>query len=201
MDNTNPELKNKIHGIFDYKLNGFFVDIGAHDGISLSNTKFLEDIGWGGVCIEPHPNVYKKLIQNRKCECFNCALWKEDTIVDFLSLSGYTEMLSGIYNSYDKRHYSRIQGELSSYGGQSEIIKIDAKKFESIVTEKNIDFLSIDTEGSELEILDTIDFNKFNIKVICIENNFFEKKFETFMNSKGYDFYDNVYIDYLYVKK
>jgi len=201
MDTANPELKNKIHSIFNYKTDGFFVDIGAHDGISLSNTKFLEEIGWDGVCIEPHPNVFKKLIENRKCNCVNCAVWNEDTTVNFLSLSGYTEMLSGIYESYDSRHYQRIKNELSIYGGQSELIKIDAKKFETIIDRKNIDFLSIDTEGSELQILDQINFEEFNIQAICIENNFFEKKFTDFMNSKGYEFHNSVFIDFIYVKK
>lgn len=201
MDTTNPELKKNIHSIFGFKQDGFFVDIGAHDGISLSNTKFLEEIGWEGICIEPHPNVFKKLVENRKCSCINCAVWSEDTVVEFLSLSGYTEMLSGILESYDSRHYQRIKGELSSYGGNSEIIQIEAKKFETLVNRKEIDFLSIDTEGSELQILDKIDFSKFNIKAICIENNFFEKKFTDFMKSKGYELHTNVFIDFIYVKK
>ncbi len=201
MSYTNPELEKEIHGLFNNKTEGFFVDIGAHNGLSLSNTKFLEEIGWDGICIEPHPNVYSQLIQNRNCKCVNCAVWNEDTQIDFLSLTGYTEMLSGIIESYDSRHYRRIQSELSSYGGQSEIIKIDAKKFESIVEKTEIDFLSIDTEGSELQILERIDFEKYKIDVICIENNFFEDKFHQFMNSRGYNFHKNVYIDFLYVRR
>lgn len=201
MSYTNPELEKKIHEIFNFNPNGFFIDIGAHDGISLSNTKFLEEIGWDGICIEPHPNVFKKLIENRKCQSVNCAIWNEDTTVNFLSLSGYTEMLSGIYESYDPRHYQRILNELSVHGGNSEMIKINANKFESIVDVTKIDFLSIDTEGSELQILEQIDFNKYNIKAICVENNFFEKKFDDFFKSRGYELYTKVFIDYIYVKK
>jgi FkbM family methyltransferase len=200
MSYTNPELEKKIHELFNFKTDGFFVDIGAHNGLSLSNTKFLEDIGWDGICIEPHPNVFKQLIENRKCEKVNCALWNEDTKVNFLSLSGYTEMLSGIQESYDSRHHNRIMNELASYGGSSEIIEIDAKKFESVVSRKQIDFLSIDTEGSELQILERINFNEYDIKVICIENNFFEEKFNDFFRERGYRYHSNVFIDYLYVK-
>ena len=177
MSYTNPELEQKIHELFNFKTEGFFVDIGAHNGVSLSNTKFLEDLGWDGICIEPHPNVFKQLVDNRKCKKVNCALWNEDTKVNFLSLSGYTEMLSGIYESYDTRHYNRILNELNTYGGNSEMIEIDAMKFESVVDKKNIDFLSIDTEGSELQILERINFNEYDIKVICIENNFFDENF------------------------
>ena len=130
------ELENKIIEIFQSKKNGYFVDIGAHDGLSISNTKILEDLGWSGICIEPHPKVFKSLIENRTCECINCAIWNEDTKIKFLSLSGYTEMLSGILDSYDIRHYNRILSELSTHGGNSETIEIDAKKFDTIVKEK-----------------------------------------------------------------
>jgi len=194
------ELENKILEIFNFKKNGYFVDIGAYDGVSISNTKFLEDLGWDGMCIEPHPNVFKLLTSNRNCTCINCAIWNENKKVNFLSLSGYTEMLSGIVESYDMRHYGRIQSELNHFGGSSEILEVDAKKFEDVVSKTEIDFLSIDTEGSELQILEQIDFNKYVIKVICVENNFHESKFNDFFTSKGYKLYGSVNIDYLYVK-
>ncbi len=85
--------------------------------------------------------------------------------------------------------------------GTHEMIKIKAQRFETIVKNTEIDFMSVDTEGSELQILDMIDFNKYSISMICVENNFFEKKFDEFMNSKGYELYDSVFIDYIYVKK
>jgi hypothetical protein len=73
-------------------------------------------------------------------------------------------------------------------------------KFESIVQNKNIDFMSIDTEGSELQILQKIDFENYNIDLICVENNFFESKFEEFLVTKGYYFHSNVGIDYFFKK-
>jgi FkbM family methyltransferase len=194
------QLENKIHEFFNFKPNGFFVDIGAYDGVSISNTKFLEDLGWDGICVEPHPNVFKKLVENRKCKKVNCAIWNENTEVNFLSLSGYTEMLSGIYESYDSRHYQRVLSELQLYGGNSELIKIKANTFDTIVDNTNIDFLSIDTEGSELQILEQINFEKFDIKLICVENNFYENKFDDFFHKKGYKLYSTINIDYLYAK-
>lgn len=201
MSYTNPEIEKRILKFFNNKTNGFFVDIGAYDGIAISNTKLLEDIGWDGICIEPHPKVYERLVKNRTCKKINCALWNEDTEVNFLSLSGPTEMLSGIFDSYDERHKQRIFMELDRDGGTHEMIKIKAQRFETIVKNTEIDFMSVDTEGSELQILDMIDFNKYSISMICVENNFFEKKFDEFMNSKGYELYDSVFIDYIYVKK
>src|SRR3972149_7086762 len=58
--------------IFKNNTNGFFVDIGASDGIKFSNTYFFEKmLGWNGVCVEPLPDIYKRLIKNRNCICIN----------------------------------------------------------------------------------------------------------------------------------
>lgn len=59
------------------KTDGFFVDIGANDGISGSNTYALEQMGWKGICIEPQPDVYRILKKYRKCDCYNVALSTE----------------------------------------------------------------------------------------------------------------------------
>ena len=185
-----------IHG----KDTGFFVDIGAHDGLSGSNTKYFEEKGWSGVCIEPHPDVFQKLRKNRNCKVENCAIWDTDEEVDFLAVTGYSEMLSGIMESYDSRHLQRVHRELAQHGGSSRVVKIPGKKFETIVEEKTIDFLSIDTEGSELIILSKVNFQEYDIKIICIENNFLDHSFEEFFNKRGYKLHsthgscDQIYI-------
>jgi len=60
-----------IERLFPSKRNGFFVDIGANDGITLSNTYFLEKKGWNGLAVEPIPPVYEKLVKNRQCIAVN----------------------------------------------------------------------------------------------------------------------------------
>jgi len=184
-----PELESDVLKLTGNPTKGFYVDIGAHNGVEGSNTKYFEELGWDGVCIEPHPDVFKQLEQNRKCEKLNCAIWDRDTQVDFLAISGYSEMLSGIIESYDPRHVARINGEVSSRGGSTKVVKVDAKKFESVITREHIDFLSVDTEGSELQILKKIDFSKYDVKVICVENNFANKEFFDFFTERGYKFY------------
>jgi hypothetical protein len=59
---------------FGAKKDGFYIDIGANDGKSYSNTFIFENIGWDGICVEPLPIVYKLLMQNRQCDCFNVAV-------------------------------------------------------------------------------------------------------------------------------
>jgi FkbM family methyltransferase len=194
-------FENLIDSLLDTE-KGFFLDIGAHDGLSGNNTKYFEEKGWEGVCVEPHPKVFEKLKNNRTCRVVNAAIWNEDTEVDFLAVDGYAEMLSGIVESYDPRHRDRVEREISTMGGSSELIKIKALKFESLDLPYNIDFLSIDTEGSELKILEMVDFTKYHFKVICIENNFMDPFYETFFSERGYVLHStHLACDQIYIKK
>ncbi len=182
---------------------GFFVDIGAHDGITGNNTKYFEDKGWSGICIEPIPSVFEQLKINRTCQVDDCAIWKSTGTTDFLALTGYTEMLSGIMSDYDPRHFQRVQRELHQHGGTKTLIKVKTKKFSDILQEgTTIDFLSIDTEGSEMSILNNIDFSKYNIKVVCIENNFMDPEFEKFFESRGFYLHStHMACDQIYTRK
>lgn len=157
---------------FKNKFDGFFIDIGAHDGITGNNTYFFEKLGWSGVCIEPIPNVFNKLKNNRKCVVIEAALSESTGVEDFLVLDGYTEMLSGIVKNYDPRHLYRIESELISMGGKKQIISCKTIKIDDLKLPNIIDYVSIDVEGSELKILQTIDFNKYQINFMSIENNY-----------------------------
>lgn len=149
---------------------GFFVDCGANDGITYSNTKLFEELGWNGICIEPIPSAFEKLKQNRSCYCIEAAVGKESEY-EFNCIEGYAEMLSGIVDKYDPKHLERIDREIKTYGGSRKTIKVKGFDFNKIdVTQ--INYLSIDVEGGESEIIDSIDFNKFKIKVISLENNY-----------------------------
>ena len=190
---TNPE------NIENFK--GFYVDIGAHDGLTGNNTKFFEEKEWEGICIEPHPIVFEQLKANRKCRVENIAIWNKDTEVDFLAVSGYAEMLSGIVESYDPRHKARVDREIAQMGGSSVLVKVKAMKFDSLKLPTKIDFLSIDTEGSELQILDNVDFNKYDIRVVCIENNFMDPAYEKFFNDRGFTLHStHLACDQIYTK-
>ena len=104
-----------IENFFKNKTTGFYVDIGANDGINLSNTKTLEEIGWKGVCVEPLPDKYGQLIENRISECLNIAISNKDDILDFLFVEGYPQMLSGLVENYNPKHLERIKFEIENY--------------------------------------------------------------------------------------
>lgn len=163
--------------IFKGYKNGIFMDIGAHDGISLNNTLYFEkQNNWKGVNVEPIKTIYDKLIINRPESInINCAVCNNDGTAEFMCNTGYTEMLSGLKNSVDPRHSQRIQRENSQTDSTTELITVTTKKIETICDEHNINhihYLSIDVEGAEFEVIKSINFDKVFIDVIGFENNY-----------------------------
>ena len=80
-------LYNKI---FAYKAgNGIFIDVGAYDGITFSNTYLFEKLGWTGICIEPDPSSFEVLKKTRNCILENCAISDVEREEDFYKLSGF----------------------------------------------------------------------------------------------------------------
>jgi len=167
--------------------NGFYVDIGAHDGVNLSNTYFYELLGWTGICIEPLKSPYSSLIVNRNCKCINGVISdKDDEYVDFCSIEGYSEMLSGIIDNYNDKHKQRIVNECNENQSERQKIKVKNYKFSDVVDNYNINFLDIDTEGNELNILKTIDYDRYNIHIISVEDNALSGELEDFLISKKF---------------
>lgn len=190
--------------IFKNKKNGFFVDIGAHDGISYNNSYFFEsELDWNGICIEPNPLVFEKLKQNRKAKCLNVGILSKSEILEFCKLSGYTEMLSGFLDFYHPDHKRRIENELKIHGGSKEIIKVQCLPFSELVElhdVKKIDLLSIDVEGSEESIVRSIDFERVEIDIIICENNYNETGISDFLKTKGFEHKGKIKIDDLFVR-
>ena len=163
--------------IFKGYKNGVFMDIGAHDGKSINNTLYFEEsINWTGVNVEPIKKVYNDLVVNRpNCININCAVCNNDGISEFICNKGYTEMISGIKDTFDPRHMQRLQRENRRYGSTTEIIEVETKKLETICDShkiSHINYLSIDVEGAEFEVIKSINFDKIYIDVIAFENNY-----------------------------
>lgn len=158
---------------FQQKRKGIFVDIGAHDGITLSNTYMFEKIlGWHGWCFEPNPAVFQKLIKNRSCECHEIAIGDYDGMGDFKIVTGYAEMLSGLQDNYSNQHLNRIKNEINQFGGIEENLEVHVCTLKSVLhKDTEIDYLSIDTEGGELKIILDI-LKTFKPKIISMEANY-----------------------------
>jgi FkbM family methyltransferase len=173
--------------VFIFKENGFFVEVGASDGVKLSNTLFFEEsMGWNGICIEPNPSAYRDLCINRECVAYDCAVDIEDGQVEFTKNVGYTEQLSGITKYYDPRQVNRIaewvdgnadDGGIVPNSGSSEVIQVKSRRLSSIFHEcqvTEVDYLSIDVEGAELPVIQSIDFDEVFVHVIGFEANWRE---------------------------
>lgn len=163
--------------IFKGYKNGFYVDVGAHDGVSINNTLYFEKMhNWNGINIEPIKSVFDNLIINRPTNVnYNCAVCNNDGETEFICNKGYSEMISGIRHTFDPRHLQRLKREIIQMGSTTELIKVQTKKLETIFDENNVEhihYLSIDVEGAEFEVIKSINFDKVFIDVIGFENNF-----------------------------
>ncbi len=154
------------------KQNGFFVEIGASDGVKFSNTFLLEKkYDWKGICVEPIPKNYQLLCKNRPNSiCCDKAVYSSNTNVLF-DIADY-DLLSGISNNIDchKKAVDKNKTQISV-----ETILLN-DLLDNCNAPQFIDYLSLDTEGSELEILKVVDFNKYTFGLIDVEHNFIEPR-------------------------
>jgi len=193
-DNQDKYLEENIFKGFK---NGFFVDVGANDGISINNTLYFEKYNnWTGINIEPIKSVFQKLSINRpNCININCTVSNFNGETDFICNTGYTEMISGIKDNYDPRHLNRLERENNMMNSTTNIIKINTKKLETILHENNIthiNYLSIDVEGAEFEVIKSINFNNVFIDVIGFENNYEDLSYPIVKYLENYN-YDIIY--------
>jgi FkbM family methyltransferase len=189
---------------FKNKKNGIFVEIGAHDGISGSNSLFFEEtLKWDGICVEAIPSIFNKLINNRKCKCVCNAVWKENTKKVFRIIDGYSEMLSGLVDCYEDEHIRRINNEVAQMGQNFKDVEVECCDINDLLEKYklyNIDYLSIDVEGSEFEILNHLNFDVFNIEFLTVENNYKSEKIRDLMKGKNYELICELTIDDVYKK-
>ena len=155
--------------ILKNKRNGFFVEFGACDGIDLSNTYILEkEMGWQGILAEPAISFHHNLSKNRSCGIDKRCVWSEsDKDVLFKEVEGTG--LSTISNFVDSGSLKYLRKKGVEYNVKT-VSLVELLRDHGAPEE--IDYLSIDTEGSELEILENFDFNQYKIKIITVEHNY-----------------------------
>jgi FkbM family methyltransferase len=184
-----------IKNICKFRCNGFFLDIGAYDGIIGSNTYYLEkNLNWDGILIECNPLSAKKCKENRKSYICNKAIYeKTGDKIEFIipkgkEIIGGKEQLSGIKNFIKKESAECFK---ESYE-ENEIILVDTININDLLQEKNINvinYMSLDVEGYEYEILKMFDFSKYKVEYMTIEHGQipeYKNKIFTLMISKGY---------------
>ena len=152
-----------------YYRSGFFVDIGASDGVTASNTYLLEKFyKWQGICVDPNPITLKSMCGARDTIVSDLCVYKESgKILPFKYLGDQSEF-------YGWNLRSGIDGLISK---DMPVKMNDHNVFTITLTDllelykapNKIDYISIDVEGSEIEVLTGLDFSKYDVKMFSTE--------------------------------
>jgi len=168
------------------KRGGFFVEFGAMDGISGSNTLLLErEFGWSGILAEPNPVWHADLGRYRTARIDHRCVFKAsgDRVAFAATKYGGLATIAEFVAS-DGHAQSRVEHE---------ILHIDTVSLNDLLADhgapRTIDYVSIDTEGSELAILEAFDFGRWDVRLFSIEHNLTtrEQDIDRLMHSRGYE--------------
>ena len=152
----------------------FFVEFGATDGVYHSNTWLLEkSLGWSGILAEPCKSWHANLFKERNCIIdTRCVAPESGKQVDFLEIDGAREKMElSVISSY-----ANSDCHLQARAGKKKSYNVETTSLNDLLAyhraPKRINYLSIDTEGSEYDIIKNFDFSKYQIDIITIEHNF-----------------------------
>ncbi|MCJ2049239.1 FkbM family methyltransferase [Methylobacterium sp. J-070] len=168
---SNAQLLQDLWVLYELneKRNGYFVEFGACDGISLSNTLLLEKtFGWQGALAEPARAWHEALYKNRNCYISDKCIYKTDGIEVLFNEVDIGE-LSGMKDLVENDFHSHFRQEGRQYGVET----ISLSRFLSEArAPKRIDYMSIDVEGGEFDVLQSFDFTSYDVALISVEHNF-----------------------------
>lgn len=186
---------------FGFKTGGTFVDVGAYDGVTGSNSLFFERFReWTGVLVEPVAEQRAKAEKYRSSPVMNYAVSTKKGTADFIAVTeGYTQM-SGLAKTYDKGMLDRVRADKRHV---EKTIKVPTRSLTAILTEAGIehpDFISLDIEGGELAVLEKFPFRKHDVGAWAIENNLGNSALPALMRKNGYQLAEFCGPDEIYLK-
>ena len=185
MEMSKSQTRQDIFALYElnFKKNGFFVDFGASDGVTLSNSYLLEkEFGYNGILAEPSPKQYSNISNIRNVKIENKCVWRESgTEIEFVDVGDYSTIKE--FSKSDKHHSVRKN--------KSTFLVKTISLTDMLIKHKApflIDYLSIDTEGSEFEILSSHNFEHYKFSVITVEHNFTDQREQIFelLTKHGY---------------
>ena len=184
---SKAQLKQDIFVLseLDCKTGGYFVEFGATNGVDLSNTYLLETkFGWTGILAEPAKVWAEALTKNRKCHIdYDCVWSTSGEVLEFNEVNAAELSTISTFSGVDEHAATRTSG--TKYPVTTISLLDLLKKYNA---PRTIDYLSIDTEGSEFEILSAFDFDAYQFRVITCEHNYtpMREKIYNLLTSKGY---------------
>ena len=183
LDNSRSQLRQDLFALAQngFKQDGFFLEFGATDGVDLNNTWLMENqFNWTGILAEPAQGWHKDLHSNRKCTIDTRCVWKVSG--DQLQ---FTEAPRG-----ENSAISTFVKPSRKLRGQQ--YKVETISLNDLLDQHNapdvIDYASIDTEGSEFDILNAFDFDRWSFRVLTVEHNHAPQRedLHDLLVSKGY---------------
>jgi FkbM family methyltransferase len=138
----------------------YFVDIGAHNGVSLSNTYLLERrYGWRGICVEANPDTFEDLRRNRRVICVNACVDSVEREVAFDKAGVVGGIVSPVAGLEERT--------------RRDVVRLKTRTLQSILVEhkapQDIAYLSIDVEGAEEDVLGSFAFGSYRFKCMTVE--------------------------------
>jgi FkbM family methyltransferase len=183
-----------VHGVAPGKRDGYYLDVGSADGVVISNTKLLDDMGWKGICIDPFP----RNMGSRTCQLFNQPVFSESgKHVQFRAAGD----LGGIVD------------DLHRHKEMEEVVKAPLVDFVTATLDEilarahapnYIDFMSLDVEGAEYDVLSGLSLDRYHFGGLAIEHNYEPAKREAIhklLAAHGYVLVRSWWVDDEYVNK
>jgi FkbM family methyltransferase len=176
---------------FAHARSGFFVEVGANDPERWSQSFHLEQLGWRGIVVEPQPQLAELLRQRRKAKVYAVACSAPENSGRRMTLH-----LAGGHSSFDPMlKVAAVRSDAS--------IEVTLKTLDEILIESDaprpIDFLAIDVEGHEVEVLRGFDFARWRPRLILLEDHVLDMRLHRFMRLQGYKWIRRTDINSWYV--
>jgi FkbM family methyltransferase len=176
---------------------GLMIEVGAGPTTFYSMSKHFRDNGWRAVCIDPNPK-FVMAHKNLGHEIYELA------ISNYIGESEFNIVSSGWDQENDGISYSGLNIKYNMPNHKIDKIKVNVTTLNSFLTQINVnvvDFISIDVEGSEIEVMEGFDVFKYKPKVILLENYEHNPNYEIYMESLGYVLNKKIEYNYIFEKK
>lgn len=190
-----------LDDFFGHTRRGFFVEVGAYDGVNLSNTYHFEQLGWTGILVEPDPkkaaNCRASRPGSKTCECAAVGSPEVSEITFFQVEDGGVFSTTKLTDDHARR--------ITNMGLAPAPMRVAAKTLDAILEEAGapaVDFVSIDVEGAELEVLGGFDIRRWRPAVVVIESNtkFRLPAVRDYFVSHGYAFHHSIDVNDFYLR-
>lgn len=183
LDRSRSQLRQDVFALamLDFKRDGFFVEFGATDGVELNNTWLMEtDFGWTGILAEPARGWHSALKANRRAIIDTRCVWRESG-TDIAFTEAPRGVNSGISTFIPASRKLRGQG-----------YKVETVSLNDLLAQHgapaHVDYMSVDTEGSELDILQALDFDRWSFGVLTVEHGHLPQRaaIHSLLTARGY---------------